>query len=223
MSLKDFIFGNKITPEGSQPSLHEVNSIQNWLPVADIKDGVIITRDGRFVKILETLPVNFYLKSPAEQQNIIYYFASYLKIAPDNIQMLAVTQKADIEAYISRMRKLLGEEDDENCRWMIEDNIAEVEYLADREALTRRFFIIIQYEARMRTRGNSFDGIAQRMNEEADTARHYLAMCGLEVLQPDYSDVFLCETLFSLLNRKTSKTTKLPMSVFSMLSEVHGT
>lgn len=222
MNIKELIFGKKITPDGVNKNGRYVNSLQKWLPISDIRDGVVITTDGRFIKIMEAMPVNFYLKSATEQQNIIFYFASYLKIAPDNIQILAVTQKADIEAYIKRMRRLLDEEPDESCREMIEDNISEVEYLADREALTRRFFIVLQYEQRMRIRGNSFDGIIQRLNEEADTARHYLDMCGLEVLQPEYSDVFLCETLFSLLNRKTSKTVKPPLGVFSMLGEMHG-
>lgn len=53
-------------------------------------------KDGRYVKVIEVLPVNFYLKSETEQQNIIYYYASYLKIAPDNMQIRVLTQKADI-------------------------------------------------------------------------------------------------------------------------------
>jgi len=222
MNLKELIFGKAIKPEGVNTGGRYTYSVQKWLPIADIRNGVVITADGRFIKILEVLPVNFYLKSTTEQQNIIFYFAAYLKIAPDNIQILAVTQKANIEAYIKRMRQFHGDESSGNCREMIEDNISEVEYLADREALTRRFFIAIQYEQRMRIRGNSFDAIITRLNEEADTARHYLDMCGLEVLQPEYSDVFLCETLYALLNRKTSKTVKPPLGVFSMLGEVHG-
>lgn len=222
MTIKELMFGKKIIPEGTGTPRRYGNSVQSWLPIADVRNGVVITTDGRFIKILETMPVNFYLKSASEQQNIIYYFASYLKIAPDNIQILVATQKADIESYIKRMHQLYNEEPNESCREMIEDNISEVEYLADREALTRRFFIAFQYEQRMRVRGNSFDGIIQRLNEEADTARHYLDMCGLEILQPDYSDIFLMETLFSLLNRKTSKIVKPPLSVFSMLGEVHG-
>lgn len=222
MNLKELIFGKRIKPEGVSATGHYANSVQKWLPIEDIRNGVVITADGRFIKILEVMPVNFYLKSATEQQNIIFYFASYLKIAPDNLQILAVTQKADIEAYMKRMWRLHEEEEDESCREMIRDNISEIEYLADREALTRRFFIVFQYEQRMRIRGNSFDGIIARLNEEADTARRYLDMCGLEILQPEYSDIFLCETLFSLLNRNTSKTVKPPLSVFSMLGEVHA-
>jgi len=222
MNVKELIFGKKITPDGVKTESRYENSIQKWLPIADIRDGVIITTDGRFIKVLEVMPVNFYLKSVTEQQNIIYYFSSYMKIAPDNIQILVSTQKANIEAYISRMWSLYENEQNENCREMIKDNISEVEYLADREALTRRFFIAFQYESRMRIRGNNFESIVHQLNEEADTARYYLDMCGLEVLQPKYSDVFLSETIYSLLNRRTSKTLKIPDSIFTMTGEVYG-
>ena len=53
------------------------NSTQKWLPIDNIRNGVIILKDGRFIKVVEVLPVNFYLKSEVEQENIIYYFSSY--------------------------------------------------------------------------------------------------------------------------------------------------
>ena len=77
MNIKDLLFGKKISPDGLDASGRYENSIQKWLPIADIRDGVVITTDGRFIKILEALPVNSYLKSATEQQNIIFYFASY--------------------------------------------------------------------------------------------------------------------------------------------------
>ncbi len=68
-----------------------------------------------------------------------------------------------------------------SCREMIEDNINEVRYLAANEAVTRRFFLIFQYEARMKTRANTVEAIAERLRDEEQTARRYLDMCGLEV------------------------------------------
>ena len=80
---------------------------------------------------------------------------SYLKIAPNRLQFLAVTQKADIDSYIQRMWRIYDTEENESCRDMIADNIAEIAYLADREALMRRFFVALQYEPRMKLRGNT--------------------------------------------------------------------
>ena len=41
------------------------------IPITGITDGIIHTSDGRHVKIVEVLPVNFLLRSPVEQRNII--------------------------------------------------------------------------------------------------------------------------------------------------------
>lgn len=220
LNIKGLLFGNQPTAHSTAKNHYE-NSTQNWIPISDIKDGVVITDSGNFIKILEILPVNLNLKSPIERNNIIAYYASYLKIAPDNIQILVMTQKADIEGYLNMMRVFYEKETDENCKEMIADNIAEIEYLAEQEALSRRFFIVFRFESRMRIRNNNYESIIQRLGEEADTAANYLDMCGLEVVQPDYYDNFVCEVLYSILNKKTSKTVKPPLSVFTMIGEVH--
>ena len=95
INLKELIFG-KAASTVKVSQYH--GSTQKWLPVADIQRGVIITKDGRFVKFMEVLPVNFYLLSPLEQQNIIHYFWSSLKVAPDTLQILVTTQRADIDS-----------------------------------------------------------------------------------------------------------------------------
>jgi len=183
---------------------------------------MVITRDRRFVKIIEVLPVNFHLKTPHEQQNIIYYFASYLKIAPNSLQIRIVTQRLELEGYIAKMRKYRDAEENEKCRDMIEDNISMVSDVVANEVTTHRFFIIFQYESQMRGRSNTVRAVADRLNEEADTARRYLDLCGLEVLEPEYSDNSVLELLYETINKRTSRRVKLPDGVFDMMTAVHG-
>ena len=78
--IKSFIFGKKRNT--TIPGSRFPNGTQSLVPVVDIQRGVIITEDGRYLKILEVFRTNFYLKNALEQQNIIYYMASYLRIAP---------------------------------------------------------------------------------------------------------------------------------------------
>ena len=59
MDLKQLLFGG-----GAKAAAEPFrDSIQAWLPIKNIVGGVVVTKDGRFVKILEVLPVNIYLKS----------------------------------------------------------------------------------------------------------------------------------------------------------------
>ena len=44
---------------------------QDFIPVKEIKNGIIETSDGRYIKILEIEPINFMLRSSEEQYNII--------------------------------------------------------------------------------------------------------------------------------------------------------
>ncbi|MCL1835896.1 MAG: hypothetical protein FWG48_07000 [Oscillospiraceae bacterium] len=105
---------------------------------------------------------------------------------------------------------------------MIEDNITEVSFIAANEVTTHRFFIIFQYEPQMKARGNSVRAIAERLNEEADTARRYLDLCGLEVLDPDYADNAILDLLYETINKNTARRVKLPDGVFDMMTTVHG-
>lgn len=62
----------------------------------------------------------------------------------------------------------------------------------------------------------------QRLNEEADTARRYLDICELEVLQPRFTDDFVLKLLYERINKSTSLRVKLPEGVLDMTTAVHG-
>ena len=220
MNIKELIFGGSVKAAGGGGAYRD--SIQAWLPVKNIIGGVVITRDNRFIKILEVLPVNIYLKSPNDRQNIISGFAAYLKIAPDDLMLQARTLPADTAEYVERMKQYAEREENESCREMIEDNIREIGQGVASDAIRHRFFLIFQYEPRMKSKGNSVAAIIQRLNEEADTARRYLDVCELEVLEPRYSDDFVLKLLYEIINKRTGLRVKLPEGVFDMTTAVHG-
>ena len=74
----------------------------------------------------------------------------------------------------------------------------------------------------MKSKGHSVAAIIQRLNEEADTARRYLDLCELEVLEPRFSDDFLLKLLYEIINKRTSQRVKLPEGVFDMTTAIHG-
>ena len=104
MSLKEWLFGTGVQTSGASSAYRD--SIQAWLPIKNIIGGVVITKDNRFIKILEVLPVNFYLKSGNDQQNIIAAYASYLKIAPDTMTCEVRTLPDLTEPYSNKNRRI---------------------------------------------------------------------------------------------------------------------
>lgn len=221
MSLKDLLFGKSVGDETVVIGEY-ADSSQAWLPIKNVIGGVVITRDNRFIKIVEVLPVNIYLKSPNDRQNIISAYAAYLKIAPDDLQIEVRTMKADTGDYVEQMRQYAEREENAYCRDMIEDNIREIGLGIASEAICHRFYLVFQYEARMKARQNSVKSIVERLNEEANTARSYLAACELEVLEPRYPDNFILTVLYEIINKQTSQRIRLPEGVFDMVTTVHG-
>ena len=220
MNIKELIFGGAVRSAGADSVYRD--SIQAWLPVKNIVGGVVVTKDNRFIKVLEVLPVNIYLKSPSDRQNIITSFASYLKIAPDTMQFQARTLPADTADYVRQMEEYAKNEENEFCREMIEDNIREIGQGIASEAIRHRFFLIFQYEPRMRAKRNTVKAIVERLNEEADTARRYLDACEVEVVEPRFSDNFVLKLLYEIINKKTSQRVPLPDGVFDMTTAIHG-
>lgn len=68
-------------------------TLEDYLPIDKIANGVIYTTDHRYVKILEIEPINFLLRSAREQQGIIFSFISYLKISPVKLQIKMISKK----------------------------------------------------------------------------------------------------------------------------------
>ena len=221
MTLKELLVGGDVKDAGGGLTLY-ADSIEAWLPIKNIIGGVVITKDNRFVKILEVQPVNFYLKSPDDQRELVSAFAAYLKIAPDTLQIEARTLPPDTSDYIRQMEEYARNEENEFCREMIEDNIRQIGRGIASETVRHRFFLIFQYEARMRARRNTVHSIIERMNEEADTARRYLDVCELVVTEPRYSDNFTLKLLYEILNKRTSRRVPLPDGVFDMTTVIHG-
>ena len=221
MNLKNAIFGGSVTGISDRSGAYD-GSIQAWLPIKDIVQGVVVTRDKRFVKILELLPVNFYTMSRMDKSAAIEDFAAYLKIAPANLQINVLTQPFDLDGYLKLLRGYLERETNEQCRLMLEESMDYVPQLVEREALTHRFFLSFSYDPSMKAPDHTPEAIAAVLNEKAEVARRYLDRCGVAVLEPEYADNFILELFYKLINKHTSQHLRLPDGVFDMLGMVHG-
>ena len=172
------------------------------IPIQDIKDGIIHTTDGRYVKILEVMPINFLHRSASEQRGIIYSFMGYLKIAPPQMQIKSVSRKADISQYLQSIREDIREETDERCRMLQQDYANLLCTVGYKEAVTRRFFLIFSADGKKGTEKNA----ANVLQSYALTAKKYLYQCGNEIELADNPTLETAEILYLLLNRRTATT-----------------
>ena len=177
--------------------------VQPFLPVRDIRNGIVETTDGRYIKILEIEPINFMLRSSEEQYNILSSFASWLKISPMRLQFKSITRKADSDKHVALIRRELAEEDNERCKAMGEDYIRLIKDVGSREALTRRFFLIYQYEAVGRNESDDYAKIYGMLASAEQNARAYFMQCGNTIIQPKNPDQAVAEVLYMFFIRRS--------------------
>ena len=175
--------------------------VQDFIPVKDIRHGIVETTDGRYIKILEIEPINFMLRSDEEQFGIISSFANWLKISPMRMQFKSVTRKADSEKHIAMLREELKREDNPRCKELSEGYIGLIRDVGSREALTRRFFLIFQYEDFQRT--DDFSKIYGMLQTAEQNARAYFNQCGNAIVQPQNEDEATAEILYMYFNRRS--------------------
>ncbi|MGN1185238.1 MAG: ATP-binding protein [Oliverpabstia sp.] len=176
-------------------------TLEDYLPIDKIANGIIYTTDHRYVKILEIEPINFLLRSAREQQGIIYSFISYLKISPVKLQIKMISKKADINKHLEQAALELSRETNLHCRELQKDYIQFVKKLSSREAVSRRFFLIFEYEPFNVNRKVEEKEILAALETAAQTAKTFLYQCGNQVVTHDNEDEFTTDVLYTLLNR----------------------
>lgn len=197
-----------------------VNPVADYLPIEKIANGIIYTKDHRFVKVVEVVPINFMLRSAREQRNIIYSFVSYLKISPVKLQIKVLTRRADINRHLDTVRREMAQEDNEQCRLMQEDYLDFVQQVGSHEAVTRRFFLIFEYEPWNNTRrSEQEDEAIQSLQSAVHTASNYLRQCGNEVVVHENEDEFTVDVFYNLLCRNESAVKSLSVRVQEVVTQ----
>lgn len=189
----------KASKDGKQ--MKKAIDTESYINIKKIENGVIFTRDGRYLKILEIEPINFLLRSAREQRSIIYSFVSYLKIAPVKMQFKVIAQKADINKHLNQVNDEMRNETDERCKMQQLDYIRFIKQIGTKEAVSRRFFLIFEYEPFMQNRKEDLNEMYSVLKTAERTARNYFYQCGNEVIDYGDEDEFVTDVLYNLLNR----------------------
>ncbi len=143
------------------------------------------------------------LRSEEEQFGIISSFASWLKISPVKLQFKSFTRKADSGKHIAMVREELEAEENEACKKQGEGYIRFIRDVGNREALTRRFFLIFQYEEVRRGDGTDKSEVYSLIQTVEQNARTYFSQCGNTIIQPEDPDEATAEILYMFFNRNS--------------------
>lgn len=209
---------NEIKKGKNIKKLLKIQSTQAFLPVRDIKDGIIITKDRRYVKIIEIAPINFLLRSQEEQSGIIQSFASVIKVLPVRTQFKVIARTSNVSHYIDKIRENMEREENENCKQLQQEQIDLISTVGSREGVSRRFFIIFQYEEETRLKKSaSFSEIRASLETSVVRIQNLLTRCENEVNTFNNDDELL-KTLYYILCKSESEKLSFELKSYETVS-----
>ena len=161
---------------------------QSFINIRDVSDGVIITTDDRYIRIIEIIPTNFFNKDALEQERIVYQFAQYLSHAPRTMQIKVMSVPETAEDYL---KILLSYKNLPNAtketRDMVDDLAKEIKDTVEIYKLTgNRFFVIYEFEEFQMA--PDFDYVRKVLLGHEFALAECMLKCGCKVVSPRLTD-----------------------------------
>ena len=125
----------------------EVSSTtQTNLLLSEIRDGLVIMKDGSFRAVVATRPVNFDLMSPQEREGIEYSYQNFLNSLNFTTQILVRSQRVDIGPYLDRLTRLRQAQDNMLLNVLMDDYIDFIDDLSQGyNIMAKQFFVIMPW------------------------------------------------------------------------------
>ncbi|MBP8979395.1 hypothetical protein KBG23_02865 [Candidatus Dojkabacteria bacterium] len=121
-------------------------STQDHLAVRDIRDDLIINKNGSVSMVIQTSAINFDLLAEYEQDNKILAFGGLLNSLNFRVQIMIRTKRIDISNYITYLRSQRDKSMSEGLQKQLDIYTHFIENLiVENDVLDKTFFIIVPY------------------------------------------------------------------------------
>lgn len=133
----------KTQPQGSKTN---PNSTQNTLLISEIRDNMVIMKDGSFRAVVACKSINFDLMSSREREGVEYSYQNFLNSLTFPVQILIRSQRVDIGPYIDRLMTIRRAQDNMLLNVLMDDYINFIDILAqEANIMDKSFFVVIPY------------------------------------------------------------------------------
>lgn len=123
---------------------------QEFVPIKEVRGGVMVLKDGTLVGVLLASSVNFALKSNDEQAAIIAQFQSFLNSLDFTVQLFMQSRKLDIRPYVALLEERLGAQTDDLMKIQVREYIDFIKTFTEQATImSKRFFVVVPYSPPM--------------------------------------------------------------------------
>lgn len=132
----------------------KAQATQEFVPIKEVRDGIVILKDGSLRALLMASSINLALKSQDEQQAVIGQFQNFLNSLEFTVQFFVQSRDLDIRPYVALLEERYAAELDDLMKIQIREYIAFVKDFTERaNIMTKNFFIVVPYDPALIARG----------------------------------------------------------------------
>lgn len=119
---------------------------QDFVVVKEIKDGVIVLKNGQMCSVLLASSINFALKSLDEQQSILRQFQNLLNTLDFTLQIYIQSRRLNIEPYLEILSSREDSQDNDLMRIQLREYIEFIRtFTTEVDIMSKNFFVVIPY------------------------------------------------------------------------------
>jgi type IV secretory pathway VirB4 component len=177
---------------------------QDFVPIKEIRDGIVILKDGSMRAVVMASSINFALKSAEEQEGIIMQFQTFLNGLDFSIQISIQSRQLDIRPYISMLEGRYKNEIGDLMKIQIREYIQFIKNFVDQTSImTKTFFVVIPYSpaiissggsamdqltgtkkpAATATKNDHFEEYRTQLEQRIGSISQSLSRCGIRTVQ----------------------------------------
>ena len=119
---------------------------QEFVAVRDIRDGIVILKNGQMCSILLASSINFALKSLDEQRAILQQFQLFLNTLDFSLQIYVQSRKLNIEPYLELLQSRESAQDNDLMRIQLREYMDFIRtFMNEVDVMSKNFFVVIPY------------------------------------------------------------------------------
>lgn len=120
---------------------------QRYLDIAEVRENIVIMKDGTMRMVLMVSSINFALKGEDEQQAVIQGYMQFLNGLEHPLQVCIQSRKMNIDGYLARLKAQEDTISNELLKTQIRDYTSFINELVDLgEIMQKRFFVVVPYD-----------------------------------------------------------------------------
>ena len=196
---------------------------QDFVPIKEVRDGIIVLKSGGIRAVLLASSLNFALKSEDNQQAIISQFQNFLNSLDFSVQIFMESRKLDIRPYIALLEERHKEQVSDLMRVQTREYIEFVKnFTESSNIMTKSFFVVVPYsrstlpqggplgkmirnlsgrggmEEKSGTAIDNFEESRAQLEERLAVIEQGLVRCGIRVVQLGTEEVV--ELFYKIFN-----------------------